>query len=160
MKQKDPAFLFYSKDFISETQFLTMDERGKLMYFRANLHQHGRLSADEVEQIIGSLSERLKGMLKVDSKGNYYCPVTEQAIKDRENYILNQIAKGKYGWEVKKLMKEKDWTAKQAREYLSEKENIEESNEVDIKSNGRSDEDIEYWATHDIPDVPFLPDDL
>jgi len=132
MKQKDPAFLFYSKDFISETYFLSMEDRGKLMTFRAALHQHGRLSLEKVENLLkGDLTEALKEMLQVDTKGNYYCAETERAIKDRQEYILKQIEKGKYGAKVKKLMKEKRWTAKQARDYLNkEVENLE------LNSNG------------------------
>ena len=41
-------------------------------------------------------------------------------------------------------------TKEEARAYVKLEEN-----KVNISSNGRSDEDIEYWATREVPDEPF-----
>ena len=41
---KDPAFLFYTGDFATGTQFLTDDQMGKYIRLLMAQHQHGHLN--------------------------------------------------------------------------------------------------------------------
>lgn len=44
--QKDPAFLFYSKDWLTGTSDMMPDEKGVYIDLLANQHQHGSLPTD------------------------------------------------------------------------------------------------------------------
>ena len=56
---KDPAFLFYSKDFLTGVADLTMEERGQYITLLCLQHQKGRLSEKtcRLSLGIGSVSE-------------------------------------------------------------------------------------------------------
>lgn len=119
---KDPALLWYPKDFISETQLSTMEERGILMTLRASFFVHGRLTKEKIEMLIGGLlSANIEEFLRVDSNGNYYCPVVEEGIRKRREYKKGRSEDGKKGNEVKRLMKEFDIPVEEAREILRKK---------------------------------------
>ncbi len=116
---KDPAVLWYPKDFISETQLLTMEERGILMTLRATFFVHGRLSKEKIEKLMpGGLSTNIKEFIREDSNGNYYCPVIEEEIRKRREFKKGRSEDGKKGNKVKKLMKE-GMTKEEARSKLS-----------------------------------------
>ena len=48
---KDPAFLFYSQDWIVETLFMTMEERGVYITLKAFQHQNGFLTTEMIYKI-------------------------------------------------------------------------------------------------------------
>jgi uncharacterized protein YdaU (DUF1376 family) len=57
---KDPAFLFYTSDFITGVSFLSMEERGQYITALCLLHQHGGfLPKEDVEIAVGKLSRRV-----------------------------------------------------------------------------------------------------
>lgn len=116
---KDPAVLWYPKDFISETQLLTMEEIGVLMTLRAAFFVHGRLSKEKIEKLMpGGLSTNIKEFIREDSNGNYYCPVIEEEIRKRREFKKGRSEDGKKGNKVKKLIKE-GMTKEEARNKLS-----------------------------------------
>jgi hypothetical protein len=74
---KDPAFLFYSSDFISGTLTMTDDEVGKYIRALCLQHQKGRLSEKDMIYICKS----------------YDSIVFEKFIKDEDGYYINQKLK-------------------------------------------------------------------
>jgi uncharacterized protein YdaU (DUF1376 family) len=70
-KGKDPAFLFYSNDFISGTFTMSNEQIG--MYIRALAISHtkgGKLTEKEIKRIIDD--EEVLDKFKVDDEGYYY----------------------------------------------------------------------------------------
>lgn len=96
---KDPAFLFYSNDFTSGTQFFTNEEVGIYIRLMCAQHQHGRLSEKQVLFICNSLDcEVLKKFTKDDS-GLYYNLRLENEIERRKKFsesrATNRLGKTK-----------------------------------------------------------------
>lgn len=119
MISPDPALLWYTKDFLTETQFLSFDDIGRLMKLRAAMHQHGPLTTDKVETAVGPLSDSLKELFEHTPDGKLYCPVVRDIGLKRAGFIANQKKKGRLGQKVKKTMKDKGLTKEQAREHLT-----------------------------------------
>ena len=69
---KDPAFLFYSQDFIVGVQTMPFEDRGKYITILAQMHQQGRLSEETIRFLVGSVSDMLRLKFKVDEKGLWY----------------------------------------------------------------------------------------
>lgn len=70
---KDPAFLFYSSDFLMGTLVLSMEQRGQYITILALMHQHGRLTLEEMEIALHcKVSEKVLKKLKKDSENKYY----------------------------------------------------------------------------------------
>lgn len=70
-KGKDPAFLFYSNDFISGTYTMSNEQIG--MYIRALAISHtkgGKLTEKEIKRIIDD--EEVLDKFKIDDEGYYY----------------------------------------------------------------------------------------
>lgn len=56
-KEKDPAFLFYSADFIGKMAKFTMEERGQIITLLALQHQNGHLTQKIIDNMVPNLSE-------------------------------------------------------------------------------------------------------
>lgn len=94
---KDPAFLFYSQDWIVGTQFLTMQERGQYITLLASMHQHGRLDSERVGLLVGSVSVTLKNKFKIDEEGCWYNEKLESERGKRQQFVDKQVNNGKKG---------------------------------------------------------------
>jgi hypothetical protein len=53
---KDPAFLFYSSDFLNGVADLTMEERGQFITLLCLQHQKGTLTDKTIRLSLGSVS--------------------------------------------------------------------------------------------------------
>lgn len=69
---KDPAFLFYSSDFLSGVSDLTMEERGQYITLLCIQHQKGVLTEKTIRLLVGSCSVDVLNKFTKDSDGNYY----------------------------------------------------------------------------------------
>ena len=70
---KDPAFLFYSADFLIGTSFFTREEVGD--YIRVLCHMHqvgGHMGAKDIRQVAPDVSEKVIKKFKKDENGLYY----------------------------------------------------------------------------------------
>lgn len=94
---KDPAFLFYSQDFIVGVQFMSWEERGKYITLLCYMHQHGRLSEDQVNKVVGKPSENLRSKFSVDKNGLYFNKRLEEEAKKRSKYVASRRKNGKKG---------------------------------------------------------------
>jgi uncharacterized protein YdaU (DUF1376 family) len=83
---KDPAFLFYTGDFSTGTQFFNDDELGKYMRLLMAQHQHGHLEKEQVLFICKSLDSKVMKKFIQDSAGLYYNVRLEKEINLRKAY--------------------------------------------------------------------------
>lgn len=70
--KKDPAFLFYSADFLVGVTDLTMEERGQYITIMCLQHQKGHLSKKALEIAVPGVSLDVLSKLEIDEAGNYY----------------------------------------------------------------------------------------
>lgn len=85
-KEKDPAFLFYSSDFLSGCANLTMEERGQYITAICLQHQHGHLSKRLIELNIGQMSPELSRKFQTDENGHLYNERLENVIEKRKKF--------------------------------------------------------------------------
>jgi len=83
---KDPAFLFYTGDFTTGTQFMTDDHVGKYMRLLMAQHQHGRLSEKQVIFICKSFDSEIMCKFKKDDLGFFYNERLESEIIKRKSF--------------------------------------------------------------------------
>lgn len=94
---KDPAFLFYSQDFITGTLAMPFDEKGKYITLLCYQHQSGRMTEETIRFLIGSFSDNLKMKFKQDENGLFYNERLEKEIEKRNKFIESRIINGKMG---------------------------------------------------------------
>lgn len=88
---KDPAFLFYSADFMMGAMTLTMEQRGQYITLLSIMHQKGRLSKEEVEFVIGGTPGiSLTKKFKIDDDGNWYNERLETEIAKRSEFTKSR----------------------------------------------------------------------
>lgn len=96
---KDPAFLFYTGDFSTGTQFFTDEQLGKYMRLLMAQHQHGHLSEEQVIFICKSYDNVVMKKFVKDNNGLYYNVRLEVEILKRKNYTesrgKNKLGKSK-----------------------------------------------------------------
>ena len=80
---KDPAFLFYSSDFLSGVMDLDMLERGQYITLLCAQHQKGHLSEKTIRLSVGSFSVDLLKKFIQDAEGLYYNFRMDEEIKKR-----------------------------------------------------------------------------
>jgi len=103
---KDPAFLFYSKDFLTGVSDLTMEERGQYITLLCMQHQKGRLSKKAIDIAVASISSDVLSKFKQDKSGNFYNSRLEVEAEKRRNHSKKQSDRAKRGWEKRKKEKE------------------------------------------------------
>jgi len=81
---KDPAFLFYSNDFLTGTMTLTFEDRGKYITLLCLMHQQGRLNDETIKFIVGDISNNLMSKFNRDDDGNWFNKRLEEET-DRRN---------------------------------------------------------------------------
>ena len=98
MANKDPAFLFYSADFLVGVADLTDTEIGKYIKLICFQHQKGHLSLRDIKKLVGKPSEKLLSKFSVDENGCYYNKRVEDEIIKRQNFTNNQREKVLKRW--------------------------------------------------------------
>jgi len=88
---KDPAFLFYSGDFLTGTTFMSNEETGQYIKILCLLHQHnGKLPRAKIEKVVGKLSELVLEKLQIDKENNLFNKrLMEETIK-RNSYCSSR----------------------------------------------------------------------
>ena len=94
---KDPAFLFYSSDFLSGITDLTMEERGQYITLLCLQHQKGSLSDKTIRLSVGSVSVDVLSKFKTDQDGNFFNERLQIETEKRANFIESRINNGKLG---------------------------------------------------------------
>ncbi len=83
---KDPAFLFYSSDFLTGTMFMDNEQVGKFIRLICAQHQKGRLTEKDMLKICGTHDEDIFEKFSLDGAGLYYNERLEQEVEKRKAY--------------------------------------------------------------------------
>ncbi len=140
---KDPAFLFYSSDFLSGTMLMTDEEIGQYIKLLCLQHQKGHLKEKDMLNICKTYNEEIFSKFKKDEEGSYYNERLENEINKRKAYSESR----------RNNRKKKDIEAKEEEtheedmknicnsyEEHMENENVNENiNTTEIKNNRKKD---------------------
>ncbi len=94
---KDPAFLFYTSDFLLGTLIMSFEDRGKYITLLSYMHHNGRLSEDTIKLLVGTVSADLKTKFKTDENGMWYNERLEQEMVKRNRFVGSRHINGKLG---------------------------------------------------------------
>lgn len=134
----DPAFLFYSSDFLSGVTDLTMEERGQYITLLCLQHQKGLLTDKTIRLCVGSVSVDVLSKFKKTESGNFINIRLEEEIQKRLNFVQSRKDNGFKGGRPKKEkptnnhMVNRSLTYGKAKNNLPENENENENKEVII----------------------------
>lgn len=81
---KDPAFLFYSNDFLSGTVLMSNEEVGIYIKLLCIQHQQGYLSSEDMTDM--GATKKILNKFKQDENGNYYNERLKYEANKRKNY--------------------------------------------------------------------------
>ena len=102
---KDPAFLFYSQDFLTGISDLTFEERGQYITLLCIQHQKGRLTKKAIQIAVPNATEDVLSKFTQDKKGLFYNERLEiEAIK-RKEHAEKQRQRALDGWKKRKEKK-------------------------------------------------------
>lgn len=99
---KDPAFLFYSGDFLTGVVDLTMEERGQFITLLCLQHQKGSLSEKTIRLSVGSVSVDVLKKFRLMDDGYYLNERLSLEIEKRANFTESRRENGKKGGRPKK----------------------------------------------------------
>lgn len=133
---KDPAFLFYSSDFIVGTQTMNWEDRGKYITILALMHQQGRMDEETIRFLVGSFSDKLISKFQKDENGLYYNVRLEEEIEKRSNFVDSRRINGSKGGRPKAIDKPNGKPQAKPEKNLSEDVNEDENKDdtEDLKS--------------------------
>ena len=106
-KNRDPAVLFYTSDFLSGVADLTMSERGQYITLLCLQHQKGHLSKKTITLSVGKVSDDVLSKFRVDEEERYYNVRMEEEIKKRAAYSQSR-AKNRKGKSKSLIESDKD----------------------------------------------------
>ena len=84
---KDPAFLFYSGDFLTGTALFTYEQLGKYIKLLCHQHQLGHFTMDDINSLVGPVDERIMAKFVLDPDGKYYNERLEFEAVKRKNFV-------------------------------------------------------------------------
>lgn len=94
---KDPAVLFYTKDFLTGTSFFSDAERGQYIRLLCEQHQNGHIPENHMLTICFSLGSPVAKKFIKDSDGNYYNERMEIEILKRQKFCESRSLNGSLG---------------------------------------------------------------
>ena len=128
---KDPAFLFYSQDFIVGTNTMNFEDRGKYITILAQMHQQGRLDEETISFLVGSISVKLKNKFSIDENDLWYNKRLEEESAKRSAFIDSRRENGKKGGRPSKASGKPSAKAKH-KLPVNEDENVNDSINVAV----------------------------
>jgi len=131
---KDPAFLFYSADFQTGTQFFTDEQTGKYIRLLCAQHLHGHLSSKMMIKICGTHDEDVFSKFKKDRDGNYYNERLEIEFLKRKNYSQSRATNRQSKNKGKKDMKNISKSYVQHMENININEDINTNNSINTNT--------------------------
>ena len=87
---KDPAFLFYTSDFLSGVSDLTMEERGQYITLLCLQHQKGHLSSKVINLCVGNATADVLHKFSIDDDGLYFSTRLDIEIAKRVEHSEKQ----------------------------------------------------------------------
>ena len=98
----DPAFLFYSSDFITGVQDLTYEERGQYITMLCIQHQKGVVSSKWLSINLPNASSDVLAKFEKDEDGNFFNPRLRAEAEKRKSYKPKKIAAATLGGLISK----------------------------------------------------------
>ena len=137
-KNRDPAFLFYSSDFITGTLELTNEEVGQYIKMMCYQHQKGHLSVELINRLIPNISDFVLQKFVQDKQGNYYSKRLDEEIEKRSKHKEKQQVNGSKGGRPKKPNENPNETQEQPKRKPLENENevVIENEDINISLEG------------------------
>ena len=127
---KDPAFLFYTSDFLTGTSFLTNEQIGKYIRLLCHQHQNGHLKEKDMLKICLTYDEDVFEKFEKDENGLFFNVRLDEEIHKRKAYSESRRNNRK-----KKEVKEEDMLII-SKTYVEHMEN-ENENEIINKKERR-----------------------
>ena len=103
---KNPSFSFYTSDFLTETMFLSFEDKGKLIMLYCLQHQHGHLKKEQMLKACGTISDDIWAFFQTDSEGKYFNENIDVAKDKREKFVEKQRQNGSKKWNKNKVGKD------------------------------------------------------
>ncbi len=103
---KDPAFLFYSSDFLTGISDLTMEERGQYITLLCIQHQKGRLTIKNIGIAVPNATADVMSKFTIDENGLYYNSRLEVEANKRKEHSDKQRQRALDGWKKRKAKTE------------------------------------------------------
>lgn len=100
---KDPAFLFYSSDFLSGISDLTMEERGQYITMLCLQHQKGVLNEKTIRLNVGNVSVCVLEKFSKDPDGNFFNERLRQETEKRNKFTESRRNNGSNGGRPKSV---------------------------------------------------------
>jgi hypothetical protein len=100
---KNPSFSFYTSDFLTETTFLSFEDKGKLITLFCLQHQLGHLSKEQIQKVCGDLSTEVMNFFQLDAEGKYFCEKIDVAKEKRDKFVQKQRENGAKKWNKNKF---------------------------------------------------------
>ena len=120
---KDPAFLFYSSDFLNGVADLTMEERGQFITLLCLQHQKGTLTDKTIRLSLGSVSVDVLSKFLKDKDGNFYNERLSEEIEKRIQFTESRRNNGSKGGRPKNNTKPIGLAKHNLMEDVNENEN-------------------------------------
>ena len=140
---KDPAFLFYSSDFLNGVADLTMEERGQFITLLCLQHQKGTLTDKTIRLSLGSVSVDVLSKFSKDKDGNFFNERLSEEIEKRIQFTESRRNNGSKGGRPKNNTKPLGL----AKHNLMEDVNENENEDINInKSKCTFEQVYEYMA--------------
>lgn len=105
---KDPAFLFYSSDFLVGTITMDFEDRGKYITILCYMHQNGRVKEETIRLLVGFVSDNLKSKFGIDEDGLWYNNRLEAETEKRSRFIQSRLLNGQKGGRPPKIEVKKE----------------------------------------------------
>lgn len=99
---KDPAFLFYSQDFLVGTMAMPFDERGRYITLLCYIHQNGPISEETIRLLVGSFSDTLRLKFLQTESGLFFNSRLSLEVEKRAKFTESRILNGNKGGRPKK----------------------------------------------------------
>lgn len=106
---RDPAMLFYTKDFLTGVALLNMKERGQYITLLCLQQQLGHMSLKQMQQAVGKLSQDILDKYVQDEDGLYYNVRADLEIEKRRAHCEKQKKNVEKRW-LKEDTTEEDTT--------------------------------------------------
>ena len=98
----DPAFLFYSKDFITGVSDLNFEERGQYITLLCLQHQKGHLSKKLIDMNCPNVTQDVLDKFSIDENGLYFNKRLEKESIKRKEHAEKQRDRALKGWQKRK----------------------------------------------------------
>jgi len=141
-KNSDPAFLFYSSDFLVGIMFMSNEQVGKYIKLLCLQHQKGRLTEKQVMGICDIKDVEVLCKFYVDKKGNYFNERLEKEVEKRLKYTQsrrkNLAGKGSKGVSHKVSHMDTHKVAHMENENENENEDANKDANKNVNANEKS----------------------